>query len=259
MPCRHVSPCGTFHSSSGRFRLQNRSGSAPWSSTPRRRPSCASRSRSKARALRSGASAELMASKWFDKRAHLSPQQTVDGIAPFAADCARSLSGAPASTPPSAPCRADRGAGRGLCEGRYPAARRRLRAGRNRQSDPGCAAALGRREFLRRHEAEYRRDRCAFVARSAAMRISRNFSPAVSGWSASRSGIPSASTTRSRARAASPTQRKCRRALFQAQAQRRSRTRCGAPDPDRQRTRHAAVRLQRHARRQRAICRPRSA
>ena len=37
------------------------------------------------------------------------------------------------------------------------------------------------------------------------MTTSRNFSPAASGWSASRSGIPSAWTTRSKARAASPT------------------------------------------------------
>ena len=34
------------------------------------------------------------------------------------------------------------------------------------------------------------------------------FSPAASGWSASRSGTPSASTTRSKARAVSPMQRK---------------------------------------------------
>jgi hypothetical protein len=72
-----------------------------------------------------GASAELMASKWFDKRAHLSPQQTVAELRrslAIARDlylCAIGLRHGVRH-----PCRRDRGAGRGLREGGYPAARR---------------------------------------------------------------------------------------------------------------------------------------
>ena len=85
------------------MRSCGRSGSAPWSSTPRRRCSCASRSRSKARAASVGASAEMLVPKWFDKRAHLSPDQTVDELRRSLSDRARSLSGRiPVSRPRSA-------------------------------------------------------------------------------------------------------------------------------------------------------------
>ena len=70
-----TSPC-----SNGRSPLPGRSGSAPWWSRRRRRPSCGWRSRSKAEARSTGASAELLAPKWFDKRAHLSSEQTVDEL-----------------------------------------------------------------------------------------------------------------------------------------------------------------------------------
>ena len=63
-------------------------------------------------------------------------------------------------------------------------------------------------EFLRRHGAEYRRHRCAAVARPRRCRHRAVSRQAASGWSASRSGIPSAWTTRSKARAVSPTSTK---------------------------------------------------
>ena len=58
-----------------------------------------------------GASAELMASKWFDKRAHLTPRQTVDELRRSLAIAATFIWRVPASTlrsdstPPSSPRR----------------------------------------------------------------------------------------------------------------------------------------------------------
>ena len=142
-----------------------------------------------------GASAELLVPKWFDKRPHLSPEETVDGIAALAADRARALSGAFRLRDGVRPARGlHRRAGRGLREGRYPAAGRGLRAGRNRQGDPGCAAALRPASISstawRRTSPGSMRG-CRAIS---AMRISRSSWPAASGWSASRSGTPSAST-----------------------------------------------------------------
>ena len=90
-----------------------------------------------------GASAELMVPKWFDKRPQLSPEQTVEELRRSLL-IARDLYLARAGfdTAFGLHAVAHRGAGRGLREGGHPAARRRLRAGRNRQGDPGRAAAL---------------------------------------------------------------------------------------------------------------------
>ena len=52
-----------------------------------------------------------------------------------------------------------------------------------RRSWMRCCAALGV-EFLRRHDRQYRRDRCPPVAGSAATATSRSSSPDVSGWNA---------------------------------------------------------------------------
>jgi len=68
-----------------------------------------------------GASAELMASKWFDKAARTCRRrQTVGELRRSLAICARSLSLAIGDfdTAFGIPCRADRGAGRGLRKGR---------------------------------------------------------------------------------------------------------------------------------------------
>ena len=74
-----------------------------------------------------GASAELMVPKWFDKRPQLSPEQTVDELRRsllIARELYLARSGLRDRVRPA--CRAHRGAGRGLRERRYPAARRRL-------------------------------------------------------------------------------------------------------------------------------------
>ena len=157
------------------------------------------------RGMSVGASAELMAPKWFDKRPQLSPEETVDRIAAFAGHCARALSEPAGFRDRLRPaCLAPRRASLGVCEGRHPAARRRLRAGRDRQGGAGCAAARRGHEFLRRHGGERRRRRCAPVARSCERRTSRNSWRDAGGWSGSPFAIPSVSTTGSRARAVSP-------------------------------------------------------
>ena len=153
-----------------------------------------------------GASAELLVAKWFDKRPHLSPEQTVDGIAPLAADRARALSGAFRLRDRVRPaCRLHRRAGRGLRQRGHSAAGGGLRAGRNRQGDPGRAAALRSASTSLtawRPISPGSMRGCRVIW---AMRMCRGSSQTASGWSVSRSGTRSAWTTRSKARAVSPT------------------------------------------------------
>ena len=90
-----------------------------------------------------GASAEMLAPKWFDKRPHLTSEQT-------AAELRRSLAiarelylshrGFETAFGLHAKCLAAQV--EACTKEDIPRARRGLRAGRNRQSDPGCAAAL---------------------------------------------------------------------------------------------------------------------
>ena len=105
-----------------------------------------------------GASAEFLVPKWFDKRPHLSPEETVDGVAPLAADRARALSGASGFEPRSA------------CTRRASARRSRPAPS---EDIPPLAAAYGPAEIdkaildallrcagvelLRRHGGQYRR------------------------------------------------------------------------------------------------------
>ena len=191
-----------------------------------------------------GASAELMAPKWFDKRAHLSPQQTVDGVAPLAADRARALSGAIRLRHRvrhcMPPCIAR--AGRGLRQGGHPAARGRLmaRPKSTRRFWMRCCARLGMNFFdgmadnIAGIDARLSPDLgdddiAQFLRGAPAAGARRDPAHRRHGRSGRRRG-------RRRRH-----QGKLRRALFQAQAQRRSRSRRGAADPDRQRTCHAAA------------------
>ena len=155
-----------------------------------------------------GASAEMMASKWFDKRAHLSPQQTVDGLRRALRSHANFIwrdSGfdtAFGTTPPIIAAQVE------ACA---------------KEDIPPLAAGFGPAEIdkaildalLRGLGTNFFDGMAANVAGIDA-RLSPDlgdddiaqFLRAASGWSASRSGIRSAWTTRSKARAASPTHRK---------------------------------------------------
>ena len=76
-PCRHEFPRGRYRFFERPVRL--RQAISVWlcrDQRSRHRSSSARKSRSKARELRSGASAEMLAPKWFDKRPHLSLEQT---------------------------------------------------------------------------------------------------------------------------------------------------------------------------------------
>ncbi len=155
-----------------------------------------------------GASAELLVPKWFDKRPQLSPEQTVGELRRSLADRARALSGASELRDRLRPARAPhRGAGRGLREEDIPP----LAAGYGpAEIDKAILDALLRAagvNFFDGMAANIAGIDARLVARSCAMRTSRNSSADAGGWSGSRSGIPSASTTRSRARAASPMRR----------------------------------------------------
>ena len=219
-------------------RLPGRSASAPWSSTRRRSCSCGSRSRSKARAALIGASAELLVPKWFDKRPHLSPDETVDELRRslvIARELYLAHSGFETAFGLHAACI---GAQVEACA---------------REDIPPLAAAYGPAEI----------DKAILDALLRAVGV--NFFDGMAGNIA---GIdarlspdlgdediaqflaesPAAGTCRDPAyrrprrqdRRRGRCRRrkgKCRRALFQAQAQRRSRARCGATDPDRKRAR----------------------
>ncbi len=261
-PCRHVSPCAISHSSSGRspFARPFRFGAGHVNA--RRRLFVRAEIEVEGKGKSVGASAEMMVPKWFDKRAHLSPD------ADRRRNCAarwRSRASfiwrGPASTPRSALHAACIAAQVEACA---------------KEDIPPLAAAFGPAEI----------DKAILDAllRGARRRISSTAWPQnIAGIDARLSpdlGDDEIAQFLSRPRAAGARrdpahrrprrpgrrrgrrrryQRKRRRALFQAQAQRRSRRRCGAPDPDRQGTGHVAARLQRHAGRQRAICRSRSA
>ena len=90
-----------------------------------------------------GASAELMAPKWFDKRAQLSPEQTVEELR-RSLEIARGLYLAVRDfeTAFGLHARLHRGTGGRLRRRKHSSARRRLRAGRNRQGAAGRRAAL---------------------------------------------------------------------------------------------------------------------
>ena len=121
-----------------------------------------------------GASAEFLVPKWFDKRPHLTPEETVDGVAPLAADRARALSGADGFETAFGLHAACIGAQVEACA---------------REDIPPLAAAYGPAEidkaildallrcagdqFLRRHGGQYCRDRCAAVARSRRRRVAQ--------------------------------------------------------------------------------------
>ena len=129
-----------------------------------------------------------------------------DGTAPLAADRARALSGASGFDTAFGLHAACIGAQVEACA---------------REDIPPLAAAYGPaeidkaildallrcagRQFLRRHGATISPASMRGCRAISAMTTSRSFWQAASGWSASRSGTPSAWTTRSKARAASPT------------------------------------------------------
>jgi hypothetical protein len=114
-----------------------------------------------------GASADFLVPKWFDKRPHLSPEETVTELRRsllIARELYLAHSGFETAFGLHAACI---GAQIEACAREDIRRWRRLTAGRNRQGDPGCAAALyADVDFFRRHGGQYRRRRCAPVARS---------------------------------------------------------------------------------------------
>ena len=153
-----------------------------------------------------GASAEFLVPKWFDKRPHLSPDETVDELRRSLL-IARELYLAHSDFRYRVrPARGvHRCAGRGLRQRRHPAAGRGLRAGRDRQGHPRCAAARGGRGFLRRHDPNIAGIDARLSPDLQADEIAQ-FLADRGGSTASRSGTPSGSTTGSKARVALPTQ-----------------------------------------------------
>jgi hypothetical protein len=89
-----------------------------------------------------GASAEFLVPKWFDKRPHLSPEETVTELRRsllIARELYLAHSGFETAFGLHAACI---GAQIEACAREDIRRWRRLTAGRNRQGDPGCAAAL---------------------------------------------------------------------------------------------------------------------
>ena len=131
----------------------------------RRRRSCWSRSRSKAWAGPSALRAEFLVPKWFDKRPHLTPEETVEELR-CSLKIARELYLAHRTLIPPSDCTRPASLRRSSCARKRISRRwQRLRAGRDRQGDPRCAAALRRAPISSTAWRKHRRDRCAAVAR----------------------------------------------------------------------------------------------
>ena len=156
-----------------------------------------------------GASAEFLVPKWFDKRPHLSPEETVDGAAPLAADRARTLSGAFRLSRPRSVCMPPASARRSR-----PAPRRTFRRWRRPTARPRSTRRSSTRCCAPRipiSSTAWRTISAASMRGCRAISVtttSRNSWRDESGWSGSRSGTPSAWTTRSKARAVSPIPRR---------------------------------------------------
>ena len=202
----------------------------------------------------------MLVPKWFDKRPHLSPAQTVDELR-RSLEIARELYLARTGFRTAFGLHA-------ACIGAQVEACAK-------EDIPPLAAAYGPAEidkaildallraaetqFLRRHGRQYRRHRCAAVARlkdATSRRFLAGRKPLAR--VAIRHTVGLDDTVEGEGGVADAQENAGAR-YFKLKLSRRSRGRCGAAGADRQGARHARPRLQGDARRQRAICRSRRA